>query len=290
MNSAASNDLINLARELQSLPILDTSYLAGGTNLALRFAHRISEDIDLFIPEQIGKVGYLKIKSVLESFFRDRITKVLFPFDMDDQFIFLRAFIATDSTVVKVEILQNMRTMDHIDLLSDINLASVKDIGLFKLMSCSSRASAKDIYDLDYITDELNLMSLLEQLETKIDQWQDQKYHTIFDFNGLVNPVQNPILLLKFDQSSLSQKNRPNHSSNRILVQSGAKDWQEARISWRAKVREIFRSKGLEFLNNREFDVINWQCRTIRDFVRPLGGIFISNAQAHLINIACQQF
>lgn len=46
--SAVSADLLEIIIELQSLPSLQHSFLGGGTNLAIRYNHRESVDIDLF--------------------------------------------------------------------------------------------------------------------------------------------------------------------------------------------------------------------------------------------------
>ena len=51
-------DLLALIRELQILEPLGHFALAGGSNLAIRFNHRKSVDIDLFTNRVIGiKVG-----------------------------------------------------------------------------------------------------------------------------------------------------------------------------------------------------------------------------------------
>jgi len=52
--SAVSLQLIKTIKELQSLPSLSNFALAGGTNLALRYNHRKSIDIDLFCNQIIG--------------------------------------------------------------------------------------------------------------------------------------------------------------------------------------------------------------------------------------------
>lgn len=59
-----------------------------------------------------------------------------------------------------VEILQNFQRLDEIEIIDGIKLLTKQDVGLLKLMSGSNRASKKDIYDLDYITDDIPLVSL----------------------------------------------------------------------------------------------------------------------------------
>jgi hypothetical protein len=49
--SSVSEALIKTIRELQELPSLQHFSLGGGTNLALRYHHRQSIDIDLFCPD-----------------------------------------------------------------------------------------------------------------------------------------------------------------------------------------------------------------------------------------------
>ena len=55
---AVSPALLQTIKELQQLPSLNAFALAGGTNLALRYNHRISEDIDLFSTNIIGIEGF----------------------------------------------------------------------------------------------------------------------------------------------------------------------------------------------------------------------------------------
>lgn len=46
--------LLQTIKELQSLPSLQQFALAGGTNLAFRFNHRESQDVDLFCTEIVS--------------------------------------------------------------------------------------------------------------------------------------------------------------------------------------------------------------------------------------------
>lgn len=55
---AVSPVLYKTIKELQSLKNLKPFALAGGTNLAIRYDHRESIDIDLFCTEIIGFKGF----------------------------------------------------------------------------------------------------------------------------------------------------------------------------------------------------------------------------------------
>jgi hypothetical protein len=52
--------------DLQALPTVSKFTLGGGTNLALQFNHRISDDIDFFCDEIIGKKDLKKSKTKLK--------------------------------------------------------------------------------------------------------------------------------------------------------------------------------------------------------------------------------
>ena len=154
--------LLTLIRELQAVEQLYSFSLAGGTNLAIRFNHRKSIDIDLFTNCIIGAQGWRDIEQSLRKkygravLFCDVINE-----DLGDQFCFLRALIQKDGEQIKVDMIQNVQRLDPIETLNGINLFSIRDIGLYKLMAASNRFAKKDIYDLDLITDHIDLAKLL---------------------------------------------------------------------------------------------------------------------------------
>ncbi|HEX9804417.1 MAG TPA: nucleotidyl transferase AbiEii/AbiGii toxin family protein [Candidatus Dojkabacteria bacterium] len=241
-----SREHYQLIAELQSIPSLSSSYLAGGTNLALRFNHRRSIDIDLFLNHIIGKTGFETIETEMRRHLGNNLISIIYPCKISDQFIFMRAVIALDGVNFKVEVLQNMKNVDSFEIYENIRLATIKDVGLFKLISCSRRGSKKDIYDLDYITDELTLSALLNELKIKQTLYNGKEFETIFDLDSTDNPIDDPSFLLKFESIESNQA-RPGHSSDYLDIISGNKTWAKARLSWRLKVRQIFRDGNLEF-------------------------------------------
>lgn len=71
-------------------------------------------------------------------------------------------------------------------------------------MSAANRASQKDIYDLDYLTEKFDLVALHQALAKKQELFSDPKFHNIFDQDNEVSPVADPLLLLKFDEGRSS--------------------------------------------------------------------------------------
>lgn len=61
--NAVSPEILRTIQELQRLPSLSGFSLGGGTNLALQYNHRISEDIDLFCPHIVRLNGFAIIQS-----------------------------------------------------------------------------------------------------------------------------------------------------------------------------------------------------------------------------------
>ena len=253
--SSISEALINTIREIQELSSLRRFTLGGGTNLALRYNHRQSIDIDLFCPEIIGKEGYEHTVKEVKELYGEKLFGCDYPCDEDDQFMFLRFFVQKEETAIKVEVLQNFKTLEEPEIIDGIRILSEKDIGLFKLMSASNRASNKDIYDLDYLTENISLEDLINSLKKKQQSFNEKIDLTIFDLDGEESPVNSPELLLKFDMYSKPKTGRPSHTYDRIDIMPNNKSWLLARSSWRKKVRKLYENMGLKFPSARGFDI-----------------------------------
>lgn len=246
--SAISPGLLKTIREVQSFKSVEGSALGGGTNLAIRYNHRISTDIDIFFPHIIGKAGFERIKDEVENFYGARVFGFQFPCDIDDQYIFLRFFIICDGETIKVEVLQNMKMLDNLEDIDGIKFVSELDIALFKMMSAANRATQKDIYDLDLLSEKFPLIDLFDQLERKRSLFSAEEYRTIFDLDGETNPLDHPFTLLKFDEGDVQgSKSRPHHSQNRVDIIKDQKSWPLARSTWRKKVRGLFDELNIEF-------------------------------------------
>lgn len=67
--SAVSPILKQTIAELQSLPSIIPFALGGGTNLAFRYAHRISIDIDFISTVIVGVDGLLQVVKEVENLY-----------------------------------------------------------------------------------------------------------------------------------------------------------------------------------------------------------------------------
>lgn len=248
---AVSEVLLQTIKELQSLPSLTQFALAGGTNLAFRFNHRESQDIDLFCPEIVGVKHLETIENEVINFYgKKNITGIEYPADKEsEQHSFFRFYVNKPcGAIIKVEIIQNMKMMDEIEVLDNVRLVTIKDLGLFKLISGSIRAAKKDIYDLDFITEKISIIDLFEALKEKRVKYNNKEDKNIFDLGEVKCPTEHPLELLNFDRGSKKNYSlKPNHSNDNIKIVDGGKSWIRTRMSWVSKIRKLYRNIGVAY-------------------------------------------
>ena len=103
--AAVSAELLETIIELQGLSSLKNAILGGGTNLAIRYDHRESIDIDLFFSEIIGKTGYKEIENEIQAYFAGNASRLDYPCDESDQYMFMRFWVKKHELNIKIEIL-----------------------------------------------------------------------------------------------------------------------------------------------------------------------------------------
>lgn len=190
-----SPELYSVLLNLVGIDELKDFCLAGGTNLALRFGHRVSTDIDLFTNHIMDYQKMKRIISSLEKGFGEKLTKKEIRRDRLKRLSYLEAYIQENGRYVKVDLISNVpRLYDPIDI-DGIRYLSMADIGLLKLDSFHKRAVWKDLYDLDFITERIPLEKLWRWRNEKV-----RKYHVI----NVLHPQRhlNPSFLKHVDKES----------------------------------------------------------------------------------------
>ncbi|MGZ3959124.1 MAG: hypothetical protein ACXVBT_14645, partial [Flavisolibacter sp.] len=121
------------------------------------------------------------------------------------------------------------------------------DIGMMKLESLSTRKAQKDVYDLDVITDEISLQDLLSNLKVKKEKFKEVQHKSLFDLDEKVDPIENPLLLLSFDNIEYKKLDkRPAHSNDVLKINEGKKSWVLARAHWKRKVSEYCNQNNIK--------------------------------------------
>ncbi|MCJ1805430.1 MULTISPECIES: nucleotidyl transferase AbiEii/AbiGii toxin family protein [Flavobacterium] len=241
-NMYISNELEKTIKELQKLNSLSSFYLAGGTNLVLRYSHRESVDIDLFCEYIIGINGFELIEKEIKEVFKDRVLYIGYPTKQNDELVFLRTIISTNNTNIKVEIIQGFKLFHPLEIINEIRLASETDIGLFKLDSITNRYAEKDLYDLDYITENPNhsLNKLMELYEKRKNYYIENSINTIFSLSNDFCPVENTELLI-LENHKESKDKIPFHSDSRLKNNKSSLTFHKS--NWKIKVKTYLNRK-----------------------------------------------
>lgn len=164
-----------------------------------------------------------------------------------EQYCFIKSLIRKGGLTIKVEILQNIQLLYPIDVVNNVRLVSIADIGIMKLKSLSNRKAQKDVYDLDRITEEIALADLINQLRIKEEKFHDERHKCLFDLDNETSPAGNPLLLLEFDKINYQElERRPSHSNDILRINKCNKSWALARTHWRRKVSKYCTENNIE--------------------------------------------
>lgn len=139
---------LEILTKFMSGPELAGFALVGGTNLSLRYGHRISDDLDLFTnsPFDIEKVE----RCIVDSYPRAVKTDVA------------RQTLVFSVEGVKVDfILHDYGNLQAVDDIDGIRLLSVPDVVAMKLGAISGRGAKKDFWD---VAELLNYYSIAQMI------------------------------------------------------------------------------------------------------------------------------
>lgn len=139
---------LELLKRLLEQPSLNSFALAGGTNLALRFGHRLSIDLDLFTDQSFSTQEVFE--EVLPAFPKAIKT--------DEAKNSLSLFIEG----VKVDLLAHRYPLiSPFVEESNIRFWSVEDVSAMKLGAVSGRGAKKDFWDLAELLNHFSLAQML---------------------------------------------------------------------------------------------------------------------------------
>lgn len=137
-------------------------HLVWGTNLALRYGHRISIDIDLFCQDVFNQE---KLDSVLKSSFpsskKIQESEQTLTYDIDG--------VKLDCINYPYSLIQDVEEID------DIRMVSVKDIIPMKLSAIARRGSRKDFYDIAMLLNYYSFDQMFDFFSQKY-VWVDTGY------------------------------------------------------------------------------------------------------------------
>lgn len=131
---------------------LSGHYLAGGTNLALRFEHRHSVDLDLFTERDFDLSYSNVINSKLKDKFGARFTSI--------SATEVGVFGAIDD--IKTDFVNYPHPLlKPIEYYEGARLASVLDVAAMKINAVVGRGTQKDFYDIYELLKQFTLKEML---------------------------------------------------------------------------------------------------------------------------------
>lgn len=166
-------------RALQDKSVLQNSYLAGGTGLALRFGHRTSVDLDFFVQDQFNEDGLLERLHTMPG-----VTVVQ------------RAPQTLHLAIQGVKVRfpgYRYPLLFPAELLDNVPIADARDIACMKLTAIASRGAKRDFVDLYSACERFGLAELLNLFVRKYAPIGYNKLHILKSLTYFADAEKDPM-------------------------------------------------------------------------------------------------
>ncbi len=183
MNKCVSPLLLDILSAIMNDPMFSSFRLVGGTNLALRYKHRESVDIDLFTDAEYGSLNF---KSY-ENWFKSHYPYVESS-DTSSKIGMGRMYYVgyNKDEAVKVDLIYESEPfLFPEDTMNNVRMATTKEIGVMKLDAIFNGGRKKDFWDLHHLLVDEDL-SLAELISLHKERFPYQHEHSLM-LNQLCN-------------------------------------------------------------------------------------------------------
>ncbi|KKS43647.1 MAG: hypothetical protein UV07_C0028G0005 [Candidatus Azambacteria bacterium GW2011_GWB1_42_17] len=155
--------------KLAAVSTIKKAYLAGGTALALQLGHRISEDLDFFIPLEFKELSLINELKHLGNFREDQQSwqTIIGEFEGTKFSIFYYPY----------EIIDPFLTYEG------LNVVGKKDIAAMKIHALEDRGTKRDFVDVYFLSKEFSLEQMFEFYDQKYHRLDDHLFHIIKSLN-----------------------------------------------------------------------------------------------------------
>ena len=241
--------LRDVIKELMEEPVLSDFYLGGGTNLAIKYNHRVSIDIDLFSSGVVGKKRMHEIEVVLRKKYAEHNIELELENAESENLSFIRCVINRNGEDIKIEIIQNIKMLRQPEITDDgIRLINDLDIASLKLLAAADRGEQKDFYDLYLLSEKHGLNKIYDVLRERHEQFVPGPDDNIFNL-----PIHKPKEDLKTDLTALGNFNKAGDRSvlgNRVQFTDDSNIIMPLPVlkdRWIQKVKALANELGLKF-------------------------------------------
>jgi hypothetical protein len=146
-----------LLKKIASLEELSSFALGGGTNLALRYGHRLSVDLDFFSCNEFDRTTLFKL--ITKQFPSSELM-----FEQNQTMLFFIDEVRVDFVLYPFPWLRPFEILDAIRFISE------KDIIPMKLQAVSNRYSKKDFWDIAYLLRRYTVEDMITIFKEKFPQ------------------------------------------------------------------------------------------------------------------------
>ena len=184
---------LELLIDLLSIPELNNFALVGGTNLALRYGHRLSEDLDLFTNENFDLEEIVQVVTEKFPSIKIRVKKG-------------QTFMSIINGIKIDIILHKYPYLEEVEIIDGIRMLSISDIIPMKLGALASRGVKKDFADIAYLLDFYSIEQMLGFYKSKYKN-DDIGFivHSLFYFNDAENSKE-PVFLIPSTWEKIMKK------------------------------------------------------------------------------------
>lgn len=177
--------LLGILDKIMKDPLFTPFRLVGGTNLAMRFKHRTSTDIDLFTDRPYGSLNF----QLYEDWFKKNYA-YFEPSDTSSKVGMGKTYyIGSDKdNAIKIDLIYETEpflfsTEEH----NKIRMGNVQEIAIMKLDAIFYGGRKKDFWDLHYllVDNEMDLSELISLHEKRFPYQHERKemIHRLQDFS-----------------------------------------------------------------------------------------------------------
>lgn len=247
---AVSEELLYIIKDLMKEDLLKQFSLGGGTNLALKYNHRVSTDIDLFSSNIVGVDKINEINALLEDKYKGLKISSNVENKSINHLAFVKANLEFNGVNIKIDIIQNMGLNHPVETIDNVRLINDLDIGALKLLSASDRGNRKDFYDIYLLSKKHGLNNLYEELlkRNKLFDVNKTEHQNIFNI-----PSFKPKDRLDKSITKLGDFNNGNDlkkPGNKIIFNRNSpvlKSWVEVKKELNSMFIKLSKDKNVEY-------------------------------------------
>lgn len=189
--------LANILHAIMPLDEFKAFRLVGGTNLSLKYGHRMSQDIDMFTDAPYGSIDYSQIEFKLKSmypYFDDSLN--------DGPVGFGRMYYVglNKDNCIKLDVMYTDPFFDEPEVLDNVRMATTDQIAAMKIQAINTGGRKKDWWDIHMLLDQYSLNDLLALHERWVP-WHHERtalLDKLIDFS-VANDDPDPVCLLDKD-------------------------------------------------------------------------------------------